>query len=536
MGKTGGEGDGEEVVAEGPPENTYLSWYESLKHTKAHDSLLVSADCIVRPLPTLDKPRSRKFHLELTVPGKRVYLLRANDPQVRDAWVAALDNVVKEAKERIRVANTIDEGTGASPPTTMSPHRPQKEEALPLSPVPYLAPQPPSEAEAFFPPTGPACNQGESELRGGEERQQPPPATPPPYPGDGGQEGQATPWQEVNGGTDDSYGEGVAPALGRFHSPKQHQSPLRYTRQFLGAGDGEHQGSGFYTPLQSCSPQPSLETPNRSTSTAQATWTTPPTSPPPGHQTPTSIAVTRPQPGTPTSIASPRTPSPTSQGTTNLGSPGQQTQQISPGDPLPHTPTRQPAPIPSNDSPRLAEPVASSMGGREDPSYLHTQHAILLAINTQLNIALEERRKRHEEESRDLAATVTSLQEENARLRGGSPMKLRSAQATGMVAAEKEDEDDLRMLLQHEQKEVERLREEGRSLRKAQEASDREVRVEALPHQMVGRFALYHDLLIPPLTRRVLTPVNHRILSPPRVCYAAREDDGAARGRTASTS
>jgi predicted Holliday junction resolvase-like endonuclease len=49
--------------------------------------------CQVRALPNMDKPQSRKFYLEITVPGKRVYILRTASEDDREAWVKVLHQV-----------------------------------------------------------------------------------------------------------------------------------------------------------------------------------------------------------------------------------------------------------------------------------------------------------------------------------------------------------------------------------------------------------------------------------------------------------
>ena len=98
-----------------------LSWYDGLRSSSPNGSVVLDADCVVRGVPAMDKPQSRKYHLELTVPGKRVYVLRANDSTVRDAWVAALSAMVQEEKDKIRAANTTDHGTSVSPPFSPVP-------------------------------------------------------------------------------------------------------------------------------------------------------------------------------------------------------------------------------------------------------------------------------------------------------------------------------------------------------------------------------------------------------------------------------
>jgi len=110
-------GKGSTVVAS-RSKHARLSWYDGLRSIHANDTVIVGADCVVRSLAVLDKPRSKKYHLELTVPGKRVYVLRANDPIVRDGWVTAIGAVVKEEKEKIRAGKMMDQGTGTSPPTS----------------------------------------------------------------------------------------------------------------------------------------------------------------------------------------------------------------------------------------------------------------------------------------------------------------------------------------------------------------------------------------------------------------------------------
>lgn len=75
-----------------------LSWYESNKAAKPSDSVEVTRQCSARALPAMDKPHHRKFHFELAIPDKRVYVLRTMSADSRAAWVSALSRAIAPPK------------------------------------------------------------------------------------------------------------------------------------------------------------------------------------------------------------------------------------------------------------------------------------------------------------------------------------------------------------------------------------------------------------------------------------------------------
>lgn len=73
------------------------------------------AQWIVRACPDKDKPKSNKFVWELTVPGVRIFVLRAQTEVARDAWVDILRAVLSD-EMNITKKDMVDEGTIYSPP------------------------------------------------------------------------------------------------------------------------------------------------------------------------------------------------------------------------------------------------------------------------------------------------------------------------------------------------------------------------------------------------------------------------------------
>lgn len=87
-----------------------LVWYETNQSSKARDSVELTRECSARSLSGMDKPLHRKFHLELTVPGKRVFVLRASSADSRDEWIVAMERAIS--------ATRVDESTGMSKPNS----------------------------------------------------------------------------------------------------------------------------------------------------------------------------------------------------------------------------------------------------------------------------------------------------------------------------------------------------------------------------------------------------------------------------------